>query len=116
MFRHKLASFFDKSPVIHYIKQHTCETIGDIVIDVENILLRRYACDGAYCLTLKALPNKLDDYGFTFYNELAAYGDCCRGPVVFISQEESEAKIARRRFRQCWRCWAFPTRGPALYR
>ena len=90
MFRRKLASFFDKSPVIHYIKQHACETIGDVVVDVENILLRRYACDGAHCLTLKPLPNKLDDYGFTFYNELAAYGDCCRGPVVFISQAERQ--------------------------
>lgn len=90
MFRRKLASLFDKSPVIHYIKQHACETIGDVVVDVENILMRRYACDGAHCLTLKALPNELDDYGFTFYNELAAYGDCCRGPVVFISQEERQ--------------------------
>ena len=88
MIRARLASFFDKSPVIHYIKQHACETIGDVVVDVANIALRRYACDGSHCLTLQALPNPLDDYGFTFYNEVAVYGDCCRGPVVFISGEE----------------------------
>jgi len=36
------------------------------------------------------LSNHLDDYGLTFYNEVAAYGDCCRGPVVFISDEERQ--------------------------
>ena len=90
MIQERLASFFCKSPVIHYIKQHTCETIGNVVVDVANIALRRYACDGGHCLTIKALPNQLDDYGFTFYNEVAVYGDCCRGPVVFISQEERQ--------------------------
>jgi hypothetical protein len=90
MFRHKLKSFFEKTPVIHYIKQHEMVTIADIIIDVQNILLRPYACDGAHCLTMKTLPNHLESYGFTFYNEAAAYGDCCRGPVVFISQEERQ--------------------------
>ena len=88
MIQDRLAGYFGKSPVMHYIQQHACETIGSVVVDVGNILLRRYACDGSHCLTLKALPNQLDDYGFTFYNEVAVYGDCCRGPVVFISQEE----------------------------
>ena len=39
---------------------------------------------------MKPLSNHLGDYGFTFYNEVAAYGDCCRGPVVFISEEERQ--------------------------
>lgn len=90
MFRKTLASFFDKTPVIHYIKQIETVTIGDILVDVANILLRPYACDGAHCLTMKALPNHLEGYGFTFYNEVAAYGDCCRGPIVFISQAERQ--------------------------
>jgi hypothetical protein len=90
VFREKLASFFDKTPVIHYIKQIDTVTIGDIIVDVPNILLRPYACDGAHCLSVKALPNHLPDYGFTFYNEVAAYGDCCRGPIVFISQAERQ--------------------------
>jgi len=90
VFRETLASFFDKTPVIHYIKQIDTVTIGEIIVDVSNILLRPYACDGAHCLSVKALPNHLPDYGFTFYNEVAAYGDCCRGPIVFIAQAERQ--------------------------
>ncbi len=90
MFRDKLRSFFEKTPAIHYIKQIETVEIDDIIIDVKNILLRPYGCDGAHCLTMKSLPNPLNDYGFTFYNELAAYGDCCRGPVVFISEDERQ--------------------------
>jgi hypothetical protein len=90
VFRNVLQSFFDKTPVIHYIKQIDTVTIGDIIVDVSNIILRPYACDGAHCLAVKALPNHLEGYGFTFYNEVAAYGDCCRGPIVFISQAERQ--------------------------
>lgn len=90
MFRQKLKSFFEKTPVIHYIKQHRTEVIGEILVDVDNILLRRYACDGAHCLSMRTLPNHLAGYGLTFHNEAAAYGDCCRGPIVFISQEERQ--------------------------
>jgi hypothetical protein len=90
MFRQKLKGFFEKTPVIHYIKQVETVVIGELIVDVNNIILRPYACDGAHCLSMKALPNHLDDYGFTFYNEVAAYGDCCRGPIVFISQEERQ--------------------------
>jgi hypothetical protein len=90
MFRQRLQSFFEKTPVIHYIKQHETVTIGDIIVDIHNIILRPYACDGAHCLSLKSLPNHLESYGFTFYNEVAAYGDCCRGPIVFISEEERQ--------------------------
>ncbi len=90
MFRQKLKGFFEKTPVIHYIKQVETVVIGDLIVDVNNIILRPYACDGAHCLSMKALPNHLDDYGFTFYNEVAAYGDCCRGPIVFISPEERQ--------------------------
>ncbi len=90
MFREKLRSFFEKTPVIHYIKQHETVVIGDIVVDVKNIILRPYACDGSHCLSMKSLPNHLEGYGFTFYNEMAAYGDCCRGPIVFISQAERQ--------------------------
>ncbi|MCZ6875673.1 MAG: hypothetical protein O7G88_19455 [bacterium] len=90
MFRQKLRGLFEKTPVIHYIKQVDTVVIGEIIIDVKNILLRNYACDGAHCLSTKALPNTLDDYGLTFYNEVAAYGDCCRGPIVFVSQDERQ--------------------------
>jgi hypothetical protein len=90
VFRKTLQSFFDKTPVIHYIKQIDTVTIGDIIVDVSNIILRPYACDGTHCLAVKALPNHLEGYGFTFYNEVAAYGDCCRGPIVFISQAERQ--------------------------
>jgi hypothetical protein len=90
MFRKRLKSFFEKTPVIHYIKQIEAVVIGEIIVDVKNIILRPYACDGAHCLTVKRLPNHLEGYGFTFYNEVAAYGDCCRGPIVFISQEERQ--------------------------
>ena len=51
---------------------------------------RSYACDGSHCLSVQSLPNHLEEYGFTFYNEVAAYGDCCRGPIVFISQAERQ--------------------------
>lgn len=90
MFRDKLRSFFEKTPVIHYIKQHETVVIGEIIVDVNNIILRPYACDGSHCLSVKPLPNHLEGYGFTFYNEVAAYGDCCRGPIVFISQAERQ--------------------------
>lgn len=90
MFRQKLRSFFEKTPVIHYIKQHETVVIGPIIVDVKNIILRPYACDGAHCLSMKILPNHLEGYGFTFYNEVAAYGDCCRGAIVFISQAERQ--------------------------
>lgn len=90
MFRDKLKSFFEKTPAIHYIKQIETETIGEIIIDVNNIIRRSYGCDGSHCLTMKPLSNHLSDYGLTFYNEFAAYGDCCRGPVVFISEEERQ--------------------------
>ena len=90
MFRQRLASFFEKTPAIHYIKQVETVTLDEIIVDVEQVLLRPYACDGAHCLSMKPLSNHLGDYGFTFYNELAAYGDCCRGPVVFISQDERQ--------------------------
>ncbi|MGQ4807114.1 hypothetical protein NKDENANG_00456 [Candidatus Entotheonellaceae bacterium PAL068K] len=90
MFRQKLKGFFEKTPVMHYIKQISTVMIDDIIIDVNNIILRPYACDGAHCLSMKPLPNHLADYGFTFYNEVAAYGDCCRGPVVFLSSEERQ--------------------------
>jgi len=90
MFRQRLRSFFEKTPAIHYIKQHETVVIGEIVVDVKNIMLRPYACDGAHCLSMRSLPNHLEDYGFTFYNEVAAYGDCCRGPIVFISQAERQ--------------------------
>jgi hypothetical protein len=90
VFREKLHSLFEKTPVIHYIKQIETVVIEEIIVDVNNVLLRPYACDGAHCLTMKALPNHLEGYGFTFYNEVAAYGDCCRGPIVFISQEERQ--------------------------
>lgn len=89
-FREKLQGFFEKTPVMHYVKQIETVVIDNVIVDVNNIILRPYACDGAHCLSLKALPNHLEDYGFTFYNEVAAYGDCCRGPVVFISQEERQ--------------------------
>jgi hypothetical protein len=90
VFRAKLQSLFEKTPVIHYIKQIETVTIDHIIVDVNNVLLRPYACDGAHCLTMRTLPNHLEGYGFTFYNEVAAYGDCCRGPIVFISQEERQ--------------------------
>lgn len=90
MWREKLKSLFEKTPVIHYIKQIETEVIGDIIIDVHNVILRPYACDGAHCLSAKPLSNHPEGYGFTFYNDMAAYGDCCRGPVVFISQEERQ--------------------------
>jgi len=90
MFREKLRSYFEKTPAIHYIKQHEMVTIGDVLVDVQNIILRPYACDGAHCLALKSVPNTLHDYGLTFYNDMAAYGDCCRGAIVFISQEERQ--------------------------
>ena len=90
MFRQKLQGFFEKTPVMHYIKQVATVMIDDIIVDVNNIILRPYACDGAHCLSMKALPNHLADYGFTFYNEVAAYGDCCRGPVVFLAAEERQ--------------------------
>ena len=48
MFRDKLKGFFEKTPVIHYIKQVETVEIDDIIIDVNNILLRPYACDGAH--------------------------------------------------------------------
>ena len=38
MFRQKLRSFFEKTPVIHYIKQHETVVIGEIIIDVKNII------------------------------------------------------------------------------
>jgi hypothetical protein len=88
MFRARLKSVFEKTPALHYIKQVDTETIGDIIVDVKNIILRPYACDGAHCLSMKRLPNHVEDYGFTFYNDVAAYGDCCRGPVVFLSSDE----------------------------
>lgn len=90
MFRQKLKGFFEKTPVFHYMKQVETVVVGDLIIDVKNMLLRRYACDGAHCLSARALPNTLDDYGLTFYNEVAAYGDCCRGPIVFVSQDERQ--------------------------
>jgi hypothetical protein len=90
MFRQRLRSFFEKTPAIHYIKQHETVVIADIIVDVKNIILRPYACDGAHCLSVKSLPNHLEGYGFTFYNDVAAYGDCCRGPIVFISQAERQ--------------------------
>src|SRR5882724_8347527 len=67
MFRQRLRSFFEKTPAIHYIKQHETVVIGEIVVDVKNIMLRPYACDGAHCLSTRSLPNHLEDYGFTFY-------------------------------------------------
>lgn len=90
MFRAKLKSFFEKTPAIHYVKQIETVVIDDILVDVNNIILRPYACDGAHCLSMKRLPNRVEDYGFTFYNDAAAYGDCCRGAVVFISPEERQ--------------------------
>lgn len=91
MFRQRLKSLFEKTPVIHYMKQHDTVTIGDIIVDIKNIILRPYACDGAHCLSVRPLPNHLESYGFTFYNDVAAYGDCCRGPIVFISEEERQS-------------------------
>ena len=61
MFRQKLRSFFEKTPVIHYIKQHETVVIGDIVVDVKNIILRPYACDGSHCLSVQSLPNHLEE-------------------------------------------------------
>jgi hypothetical protein len=90
MFREKLRSYFEKTPVIYYIKQVETVTVGEVIIDVDKVITRPYACDGAHCLAMKPLSNHLDDYGLTFYNEVAAYGDCCRGPVVFISEEERQ--------------------------
>ncbi len=90
MLHQKLQSFFEKAPVIHYIKQIATEIIDDIIIDVKNIILRPYACDGAHCLSVKPLSNHLEDYALTFHNDMAAYGDCCRGPIVFISQAERQ--------------------------
>lgn len=90
MFRQKLRGFFEKTPVFHYMKQVETVVIGELIVDVKNILLRPYACDGAHCLSSKALPNTLAEYGLTFYNEVAAYGDCCRGPIVFVSQDERQ--------------------------
>jgi hypothetical protein len=90
MFRERLWSYFEKTPVIHYMKQVETVTIGEIIIDVAKVITRPYACDGAHCLSMKPLSNHLEDYGLTFYNEVAAYGDCCRGPIVFISDEERQ--------------------------
>lgn len=90
MFRARLKSVFEKTPAIHYLKQIDTEIIGDIIVDVKNIILRPYACDGAHCLSMRRLPNRVEDYGFTFYNDAAAYGDCCRGPVVFLSSDERQ--------------------------
>lgn len=90
MFRDKLKSFFEKTPAMHYIQQVRTETIGEIIVDVGNIILRTYGCDGAHCLTVKPLSNHLEDYGLTFYNDMAVYGDCCRGPVVFLSHDERQ--------------------------
>ena len=90
MLRERLRSFFEKTPVIHYIKQVDTVTVGDVIVDVDKVITRPYACDGAHCLSVKPLSNHLGDYGFTFYNDVAAYGDCCRGPVVFISDEERQ--------------------------
>src|SRR5712692_9158924 len=59
MFRQRLRSFFEKTPAIHYIKQHETVVIGEIIVDVKNIILRPYACDGAHCLSMKSLPNHL---------------------------------------------------------
>ena len=54
MFRERLKSFFEKTPVIHYIKQHETVVIGEIIVDIDNIILRPYACDGSHCLITEA--------------------------------------------------------------
>ena len=46
------------------------------------------------------LSNHLEDYALTFHNDMAAYGDCCRGPIVFISQAE------RQRIASTWRAFS----------
>ena len=73
--------------------------------------IKQHACDGAHYLTLKVLPNQLEDDGFTVCNESAVGGRRTREVVTeawrCTFQEERQRigvhldGIARRRFTSC---------------
>jgi len=82
----ELKGYFDYDGLGLYLRAHETTEIEGVVVDLENILGRRFVCDGLCCLRLPGLSRSS--------GQVPATGDCCQGPWVPLSTEEQE-RIAK---------------------
>jgi hypothetical protein len=83
----ELKGYFDYDGLGLYLRAHETAEIDGVVVDLRNILGRRFLCDGSCCLRL---PGSTRSSG----PQVPDTGDCCQGPWVPLSTEEQE-RIAR---------------------
>ena len=83
----ELRGYFDYDGLGLYLRAHETAEIDGVVVDLRNILGRRFLCDGLCCLRL---PSSTCSSG----PQIPVRGDCCQGPWVPLSTEEHE-RIAK---------------------
>jgi hypothetical protein len=83
----ELKGYFDYDGLGLYLRAHETAEIDGVVVDLRNILGRRFLCDGLCCL-------RLPDLSGSSGRQVPAKGDCCQGPWVPLSAEEQE-RIAK---------------------
>ena len=83
----ELKGYFDYDGLGLYLRAHETAEIDGVVVDLRNILDRRFFCDGSCCLRLSgpSCPSE---------KQVLLRGDCCQGPWVPLSAEEQE-RIAK---------------------
>ena len=83
----ELKGYFEYDALGIYLRTRKIAEIDGVVVDLENILGRRFLCDGLRCLRLP-VPS------WSSGGQALTIGDCCRGPWVPLSAEEQE-RIAK---------------------
>ena len=79
----ELRGYFDYDGLGLYLRAHETAEIDGVVVDLGNILGRRFLCDGFCCL-------RQPDLSGSSGRQVPDTGDCCQGPWVPLSAEEQE--------------------------
>jgi hypothetical protein len=79
----ELKGYFEYDALGLYLRAHEIAEIDGVVVDVANILGRRFLCDGLCCL-------RSPDSACSAGQQAAATGDCCQEPWVPLSTEEQD--------------------------
>jgi len=83
----ELKGYFEYDALGLYLRAHKTAEIEGVVVDLGNILGRRFLCDGLCCLRMR-------DPSCSSGWQVPATGDCCQEPWVPLSIEEQE-RIAK---------------------
>ncbi len=79
--------FFQLQTQGSYVRNHELLEVDGILVDVDNIVRRRYRCDTSCCLHEAEGRQRQPDQG-------CLAGDCCWGPEVWMTEAERRGILA----------------------